>query len=67
MTDKWKVYDWVWHQNHRAGFVEHIFNAQVNPIVDAFEDDLFDDIDDEADMFVDDSDEDYNEIINDND
>lgn len=58
---KRKYYNRVGHHNLCIVLVGHIFNAKVNPVVDNFEDD-FDNTDDELDMFVDDSGEDYDDM-----
>lgn len=48
--------------------MEHVFNAQVNPNVDDFdEDELFDSTDDESEMFEVDSGDDYDNVASDDD
>lgn len=58
-----EAYDWVGHHNLHVDLVEHVFNALVNPIVH----DFYDDTDDNSDMFVDDSDKDYDDVMTDDD
>ncbi|CAI9286895.1 unnamed protein product [Lactuca saligna] len=49
MANIGEVYDRVVHHNLHVDLLEHIFNTQMNPVVDDFvEDDLFDDTDDES-------------------
>lgn len=56
MTNKAEVYDKVGHNNLRADLVKHIFNVQMNPVVDDFvEYDLFDNPENESEMFEEDS------------
>lgn len=67
MANKTELYDRDRHHNLRADLLEHVFNAQVNAIVADFEYEFIDDTNDESNMFIDDSGENYDEIISNND
>lgn len=63
MANTWEIYVWVLHDNLPTDLVEHIFNTRTNHVVDDFiEDDLFNYINDESEMFEGDSDEDFDDV-----
>ncbi|XP_023750857.1 uncharacterized protein LOC111899222 [Lactuca sativa] len=68
MVNKAEMYDRVRHHNFRADLVEHVFNVRREPIVDDFvKDNLFNDINEELEMFEGDGDEDFDDVSNEND
>lgn len=67
MANKCEVYDKAWTQQPSCWFRWTCLQCSYNHVVDSMYDDLFDITNDDLDMFVNDSGEDYDDVMSDDD